>query len=202
MRVPRERCKRPGWTSLPKGAHSTVVATKRRLPVVQAPAEPEGPPRPPWQWAVLAVGLIVLGWLVLALVTSPLSNVILRRHVGPWGSPDELAARIRDAAPSVLAQVTLENALLQGLVLALACFLAGMVVGTWGPRRGVAESAGAGAFVSTGVVAMASMTGGLSSSDASSVLVWGIPILVPLASGAAALGAWRGSRTKRVLIGP
>jgi len=178
------------------------VTAKRRLPVLQAPADPGDPVRPPWQWSLFGAALIVLLWLALALAASPLSTHILRANVGSWSSPEDLAARLDVAAASVLARVALENLALHAAIVGVASFTAGLVLGMWSPRRGLVEAASAGALVAACAVVAATFSGGASLTDASTVAVWGSAVLVPLASGLAALGAWMGDRRKRPLGGP
>jgi hypothetical protein len=177
------------------------VSTKRRLPVLQTPADDAGPTRPPWQWSVFGAGLIVLVWLVLALLSSPVATWILRENLDA-GPADDLTARLAEASPRILARLALENVALQIVVLAVASFTGGWIVGTWGPRKGVVESAWAGALVATAAVLLAVLTGGLAGPEASHVVLGGGCIVIPLAAGSAALGARRGSRNKRVLVGP
>ncbi len=176
------------------------MTARRRLPVIQAPADPEVPARPPWQWALFGAGLIALGWLVLALLVAPVASFLLRRELGSWGSPDDLAARLAAASPAVLSRIALENVLLQMLALGGASLAAGAVVGKWGPGRGIVPSACAGAALAAVAVLVAS-AGMASPSEGASVALRGALIVVPWAAGTAALGAWRGGRTKGHLGG-
>jgi hypothetical protein len=96
------------------------VNAKRRLPVFQAPANDDVPERPPWQWSVFGAGLIVLLWMVLTLLASPLMRLV---------------------AASNVASTSLHFAI-EGL----ASLLVGTVIGTWSKRRGIKEGATAGAL--------------------------------------------------------
>jgi hypothetical protein len=170
--------------------------------MVQTSAEPETPPRPAWQWSLFGAGLIVLAWLALSLLVSPVASFIVRRNVGSWASPAELDALVAAASPEALGRMALENLALHVLVVGVACLVSGTVVGRWGPGRGIRESAGAGALVALVAVALASTTAAASRPELRSLVGWGLLVLVPWASGLAALGAWRGSHDKRQLTGP
>ncbi len=150
---------------------------KRRLPVLQAPANEDVPQRPPWQWSFFGGGLITLLWVVLTQVVAPLTRLL---------------------AASVIASM-----LLQFGVQGLASFLVGTVIGSWGPGRGIREGAWAGAisalFAAACVVVVAS-AGQATWMDVLVSAAGGIA-LIPSATLAGALGAWVGSRKKRVLTG-
>jgi hypothetical protein len=155
------------------------VNAKRRLPVFQAPANDDVPERPPWQWSVFGAGLIVLLWMVLTLLASPLMRLI---------------------AASNVASTSLHFAI-EGL----ASLLVGTVIGTWSKRRGIKEGATAGAlsalFAALCGVAVGASSGALVWEDVWISLAGGVA-LVPSSTLAAALGAWIGSRKKRVLDAP
>ena len=176
------------------------MTAKRRLPVLQTAPTDDVPPRPPWQWALFTAGLLVLQWLVLALLTSPLANAILRWNVGPWISAEDLASRLDSTDPAVLSHVALENGALQAVVVGVASFGAGFVTGTWGPRRGSLEAAAGGTLVSVLALGLAVTKGDALGS--SWLLARVGLVLVPLAAAGAAFGAKIGSRKKRVLDGP
>ncbi len=186
----------------PRFGTCSRVSAKRRLPLIQTSAEPETPVRPSWQWAFFGAGLLGLAWLVLSLLASPVAAFIVRRNIGAWSSPEELAARLDNASPAALGRMALENLALQVAVVGAASAAAGVVVGRWGPRKGVAESAAAGALVALVAVALAAVTPATSSGDVGTLVTWGVALLVPWASGLAALGASYGSRDKRQLTGP
>ncbi len=183
-----------------RSAQARIVTAKRRLPLIQASAEPEPVARSPWQWSLFGAALIGLAWLVLALLLSPVASLIVRQNVGTWSSPEELSRLLDAASPAVLGRLALENLLLQVVVVGIASVTAGFVVGRYGPGRGIVTSAASGGLVA--VVAVASTTAITSRQDVSTILTWGLLVLVPWASGTAALGAWRGSRDKRLLAGP
>ena len=180
------------------------MSAKRRLPVLQSPAAPDGPARPPWQWSLFAAGLIVLAWLLLTVLASPVSALILRANIGSWGSPDELTLRLAAASPEALGRISLETVVLQVAVLGGACVSSGLVIGVWGPGRLIAAAATAGAVVALGGVIFAALSAGqprdaASVSSVRSVAIWGTVILVPCAAALAAAGAWVGAKRKRVL---
>jgi hypothetical protein len=152
---------------------------KRRLPVLQAPANDDVPDRPPWQWSVFGAGLIVLLWVVLTVLTAPLAGLA-------GGS------RPRTVLFAIVTQ-------------GVASLLVGLVIGTWTKQRGIKEAAVAGAL--SAVFAMtcgvlAAITSGAAGWADIAVSVAGGGVLVPSATASAALGAWIGSRKKRVLQGP
>jgi len=154
------------------------VNAKRRLPVLQAPPSEDVPQRPPWQWSLFGAGLITLLWVVLTQLVAPVTRLV------------------SESAPLGL--------LLQVGAQALASFFVGTVIGTWGPGKGVREGAWAGAisamFAATcGIVVVAS-EGHASGTDVLVSAVGGMA-LAPSATLAGALGAWIGSRKKRVLTG-
>ncbi|MEJ7729301.1 MAG: hypothetical protein WKG00_08800, partial [Polyangiaceae bacterium] len=47
-----------------------MAETKRRLPVLQTHEDDEGPPR--WQWALIGAASVLLSWLLLAMIATPL----------------------------------------------------------------------------------------------------------------------------------
>lgn len=155
------------------------VSAKRRLPVLQAPPGDDVPERPPWQWSVFGAGLIVLLWVVLTLLATPVTRLV----------------------PASNAIATL----LQLAIQAIASFLVGAVIGTWSRRRGVREAAVAGAlsalFAAACGAVVAVSTGVATWLDVAISFAGGAALL-PSASGAGALGAWLGGRKKRVLDVP
>jgi hypothetical protein len=170
---------------------------KRRLPVLQAPPD-EGPARPPWQWSLFAAGLIVLSWLLLTALASPLASAILRANIGAWGSPDELTVRLAAASPEALGRISLETVALQTSALLMASLASGVVLGVWGPGRPLVEAAFAGGMVAAGAVLFAVLAS-RGSGDAGTVGTWGSVVLIPCAAMAASAGAWLGARRKRSL---
>lgn len=154
------------------------MTAKRRLPVLQSPAEDSAPPRPPWQWSVFGAFLTLLLWLVLAAVTMPF---------------------VRHASSSVV---------LLGVPLAMqavASLGVGVVVARYCPGRGIREAAGGGAlaiaFATTVTASLAAWSAGLRSDEVFGAVVGGLVLVLP-ATLFAALGGWWGSRDKRVLVGP
>ena len=174
---------------------TVVMPPKRRLPVLQAALD-EGEVRPAWQWALLAAGLIVLVWLVLTLVLSPLTTLILRVNLGPWSSADELTVRLAAASQETLGRIATETVLVQISGLSLASLAAGLVLGVWGPSRLAVPAAVAAGLVAVGSVAFAALSAPL---DATTIATWGSVLLVPTAAAAAYAGAWLGARRKRAL---
>src|SRR5436305_14154739 len=75
-----------------------MAAAKRRLPLLQTPAEDDAPPRPPWQWAGFgALGIFVV-WVPLALLVTAAAA----RRGGLGGAPVARAALFA-AAPALAA---------------------------------------------------------------------------------------------------
>jgi hypothetical protein len=175
---------------------------KRHLPLVQAASEPDEPIRPPWQWSLFAGGLIMIVWVVLALLVSPLATVLLEREVGKWATPDDLAARLGAAAPAVLARVAIENLSMHVVALGVACVVVGVVMGKWSPGRAIVECACAGAGVAVIATAAAVVSGVTTSPDGRDVVLGALVVLVPWSTGSAALGARWGRGAKRQLVGP
>ena len=130
------------------------MQTKRRLPVLQTPAEadPDEPARPPWQWVGFgSVGIFVvwvpLSWGVTALVSR-------------LGGLDE--------AP-------VARALLFGGSLAVAALSGGYLVGRWGTREvGVREAALAG-FAAALIATMLAWGAAGLSPGALVTVVFGVP---------------------------
>jgi hypothetical protein len=121
----------------------------------------------------------VLLWVVLTVLTAPLAGLA-------GGS------RLR----AVLFAIAMQG---------LASFLVGVVIGTWTKQRGIKEAAAAGALsalfaMTCGV--LAALTSGAAGWADIAVSLAGGGVLVPSATGSGALGAWIGSRKKRVLEGP
>jgi hypothetical protein len=156
------------------------MVEKRRLPVLQASTEAP-PPRPPWQWSLFGAGLIVLAWLLLAMLTSPLISVI----VGSGPAADEAVALHR----------VIEAVLVQLASLLLASFGSGLVLGVWGPGGMRAEAGFAGGLVAAGAIVLTAIM----SHGFAALGTWGVLIVVPCASGASLAGAMFGARRKRVL---
>ena len=148
---------------------------------------------------MFGVVLIAVVWLLLTELAAPVSAAILRHNVGAWASQDDLTQRLDAATPDARTRVVVENALLQMVVLAAACFLVGLVVGRWSPRRGVREAAFAGAGAAAIAVVAASASGELGATERSLVIAFGFLAVVPCASLAAAVGARRGALRKGVL---
>jgi hypothetical protein len=174
------------------------VGEKRRLPVVQD-SPPPATPVAPWKWSVFCVGLSFLFWAAFAMLAAPLSTFLLRRQVGRWSTPEDLGALLGAATEETLRVVALENLAVQVASLALASFLAGFIVGKWGPDAAVALSGVAGVLV--GVLALAvALAGGVAGAGEGHVmLVAASLVIIPCAAGAAALGARQG-RQRRVEV--
>jgi hypothetical protein len=118
------------------------VATKRRLPVLKAPpeADPDEPPRPPWQW----VGFGTLAVFVVWLPLSWLATVAVTRIEG-------------------LEQAPVTRGLVFGAGLALAAMAGGFLVGRWGTTEvGVREAALAGLSAALVATVLAWGTAGFS----------------------------------------
>lgn len=107
------------------------MAAKRRLPVVQSPAEEPEEPRPPWHWVGFGVVGIFFAWLPLAWIAGKIS------------SPTSL---VRTIVP-------------QFFGLAIAAMAGGYLVGRWGSGPREAAIAGATAGVLATLLALTSGTG-------------------------------------------
>jgi hypothetical protein len=139
------------------------VKPKRRLPVLQAPADgdPAEPARPPWQWVVFgSLGIFVV-WLPLqALATA-------------------LAGRSAIAGAS-------------GAALAASSLTGGFVVGRWGAERvGVREAALAGLAATLVAVALSWMSSPITPAPLLLTAVTVTAIAVPMAALGAKLGLYR-----------
>jgi tRNA-(ms[2]io[6]A)-hydroxylase len=144
------------------------VDTKRRLPVLNAPAngEDDAPTRPPWQWVGFGTLAIFAAWLPLAFAAA-------------W-----LASRLdADGSSHVTSVVIL------GAGLGLAALAGGFLVGRWGaPGVGVREAALAG--LATALIASALAFGAPGA-------VWGALTTVLVAVPFAALGGRLGVVRRR-----
>lgn len=149
-----------------------MADTKRRLPVLQSNEDDEGPPRPRWQWTLIGAAAVLICWLLLALVATP------------------LAGRVGDADPATGPRGGQAVALVIGNVLALvlAALGGGYLVGRFGGLARVREAMAAGALAAcVGVVV------GLGSGAAQGSVAAGIGLAVVVV-GLGAGGGWLGGR--------
>jgi hypothetical protein len=142
---------------------------KRRLPLVQAPADggDGDPERAPWQWVAFGAVAIVTTWVPL----TALAGTIVAR----LGPPASDAGVVRLGAAIATAY---------GCALALGSFVGGFVVGRWGGNGvGVREAGLAGLAAAAVAIAAATVTSGFSTGALLVVLVVG-----PSAAVGGALG--------------
>jgi len=155
------------------------------LPVVSSDAEtPE--PRPAWHWIGFGCVLIFAAWLPLAALLQKLSPLWLSPLVSGATDEREVAARVRALHGGALVWYFVLAALPNAIVLALAAFGGGFVVGRYGkPHAGVREAAFAGALTGLIACALAAAAAGIS---------WALVVVVALAAGFSALGGRFGKR--------
>jgi predicted MFS family arabinose efflux permease len=160
-----------------KGAQAPAVAAKRRLPVLPAEAPSEEPVRSPLQWNLFGGALIVLTWLVLALLLTPVWRWYLNRAVQ------------EPSAASPTFQIRMQLELISGHLVALgtAAFAGGYVVGRWGPRRWLLESAVPGAIAAVAAVLLTLVTGA-----PEGLVMLGAAVIIPTAAISSLLGGLRG----------
>jgi tRNA-(ms[2]io[6]A)-hydroxylase len=149
-----------------------MAETKRRLPVLQSNEDDDGPPRPRWQWALIGAVAVVLCWLLLAMVATP------------------LAGRVGEADPATGPRGAQVAALVVGnaLALLLAALAGGYLVGRFGGLARVREAAVAGALAALAGSALALASGAAAGSAGAGAA------LVALVVGIGAGGGWLGGR--------
>ncbi len=170
-------------------ASTQALSVKRRLPVLDASSDSPAASFPRWQWGLLQGALMILCWLVLARLSSPLIAILVGRALGPGTPAGEIEARLAQAPASVSARLATETWAMQALLLVAASAVAAFVPGRWGPDRMIVASAVAAGTVVAAAAAGAVLTGGGRGDDLWTVGVSAL-FMVPCASGAAAVGAW------------
>ncbi|HEY1959854.1 MAG TPA: hypothetical protein VGH28_29805 [Polyangiaceae bacterium] len=155
---------------------------KRRLPVVQPPAEPAEEPRPAWHWVGFGAVAIFIVWLPLAYLAESLGRRLTAGTLGPAGD-----AHFSDLSRSERLAVLARLALPQAVALVLAAMAGGFLVTRFGQKTTSRDAAFAGLTV--GALAL-----GLTFSQAGFSLAG---FVVPLvATGAAAAGGMLGRRRR------
>lgn len=139
----------------------SIVAEKRRLPVIATPSsEDDEDPRPPWHWVGFGTAVIFGAWLPLAYATEVLKKKVIAAFLGPM-SDDRIGPAL--AALSSGDRMRLEAILMGLTVLGLAggAFAGGYLVGRWGGAGvGVREAALAGLMAGIIVSTLAFGAGG------------------------------------------
>lgn len=155
---------------------------KRRLPVVQSPAEPDSEePRPAWHWVGFGAVAIFVAWLPLAYLAEAVGRRLAAGRVGP--GEDAIAKLSRSDRLTVLAMIAAP----QAVALVLAAMAGGFLVTRFGQGTRRRDAAFSG--LSVGLLAL-----GLTYSQAGFSLA---AVIVPLlATGAAAAGGALGRRRK------
>ena len=176
--------------------HTTSVATKRRLPVLQserpsAPTRrgsedlPNAPPegdeaRPPWHWIGFGTVAVFAVWLPLSYVAELVRRRATEAWIGSPASPEETARAIAALSAGERARFGLVMFATHGTALALASFAGGYLVGRYGGEK---------------IGAREASLAGLMAAIIAAVLAWSGVSWVPLVTLAVATaGAYAGGR--------
>lgn len=183
------------------GAKLSLVAERRRLPVLQSPKEPDAKregdgggedisieERPPWHWVGFGAVAIFATWLPGAFAAQKIGEHIIKSRFG--GSEAEVAQHLFDLPRDQLLLLFLPLALLHLAALALGSTAGGYLVGRFGSGTTIREPALAGGVVAFMAVMLTVGRGGVASA-----LTTGVVILL-VAVGFAALGGKKGLKKK------
>jgi tRNA-(ms[2]io[6]A)-hydroxylase len=133
------------------------VAEKRRLPVLNNPKaspEDEAEPRAAWHWVGFgAVGVFVV-WLPLAFLAQQAARRILEARVGSADDAARAAEAIAQLSAGERASLGFAAVAPQVAALAVACAVAGFLVGRFGDRAGKREAAASGLVAALVAVAV------------------------------------------------
>jgi hypothetical protein len=156
-----------------------MAETKRRLPVLQTNDDDEGPPRPRWQWALIGAVAVLLSWLLLAMIATP------------------LAGRVGDSDPAAGPRGAQVAALVVGnaLALLLAAVAGGYLVGRFGGLARAREAASAGALAALAGAALALASGAAAGSHVAAAAL--LALVVGIGTGGGWLGGRLGVRGRR-----
>jgi MFS family permease len=168
------------------------VAERRRLPVLNRPAEPEREEeRPPLHWVGFGTVAIFAAWLPLTYVAGAISARVMEGRFGKDASKDAITLALEAMDAGERARLMAVVALPGLFALAIAAFGGGFIVGRFGDRTGMREAALAGGIAALIASAMAWAGPTLSTLVAASVTIL-------VAVGFAAWGGRTGSRRRAV----
>lgn len=177
-------------------SYVTVVAEKRKLPVLQSrPSEPpeEDEPsadRPPWHWIGFGTVGIFGAWLPLMAGAQWISNQLLYRRFGVSLSPDSMRV-IASLDAAERARIGMYLAIPHSIALALAAVAGGFLVGRYSKGLGAREASISG-------VALALVIGGLTFGAVGvSGLLTTLMLAVPFAGLGGHVGKRRAAMTKK-----
>jgi hypothetical protein len=132
----------------------SLVAEKKRLPVLRAPAsgggEDDAEERPGWQWVGFGTVGIFVVWLPLAFAAQWLSRGALAGYLSE--SPEATQAKLANLPRGEWARVVAWMVVPHVTSLAIAAWAGGYLVGRYGPKLGPREAAITG--VAAGLVAV------------------------------------------------
>jgi hypothetical protein len=171
------------------------VAERRRLPVLNRPAEPAREPeteeeaRPPLHWVGFGTVAIFAAWLPLTYAAGAVSSRVMEGRFGKDASKDAITLALQAMDAGERARLMAIVALPGLAALAIAAFGGGFVVGRFGDRTGTREAALAG-----GIAAVIASLMAWAGPTASALVAATVTMLV--AVGFAAWGGRTGSKRR------